>query len=145
MRFVCVKQGQPQLRGRRKEEKTEKEELGMSDWKKTAQRIAQEAWAEYGNNEDGAIELIEERIDSCPDVIYTASAYEIVCDTRIYDYKTFEAANIMLQDTEGDRIYKDETIDNVIVRLAYCILYTQAMDYYWELVNKNKEEAIADD
>ncbi len=117
----------------------------MSDWKETAKTIAEEAWEECKDNENAAVEFIEESVDGCAEVIYTAEAYEVVCDARVHDYDTFETANDTLRDTEGDKIYEGESVDDIITRLAFCIIYTQAMEYYWELVNKHKEEEEEED
>ena len=105
-------------------------------WEETARQIAEEAWEEYKDNEEAAIEFIEESIDGCAEVIYTAEAYEVVCSARSYYYETFDAANMVLQDMGGDRIYDGETIDDIITRLAYWIIHTQAKDYYYELLEK---------
>jgi len=112
----------------------------MSDWKETAQLLAEEAWEQFKDNEDKAEEFIWESVDGCAEVIYTAEAYEVVCDARVHDYDTFETANDTLRDTEGDKIHEGESVDDIITRLAFCIVYTQAMECYWELVNKHKEE-----
>ena len=109
-------------------------------WEETARQIAEEAWEEYKDNEEAAIEFIEESIDGCAEVIYTAEAYEVVCSARSYYYETFDAANMVLQDMGGDRIYDGETIDDIITRLAYWIIHTQAKDYYYELLEKHEEE-----
>ena len=106
-----------------------KEENKMS-WEETARQIAEEAWEEYKDNEEAAIEFIEESVDGCAEVIYTAEAYEVVCSARSYYYETFDIANDKLQDTGGNRIYDGETIDDIITRLAYWIIHTEAVDHY---------------
>ena len=118
--------------------------MSKLEWKETAKMVAEEAWKEYKDNEEAAIEFIEESIDDCAEVIYTAEAYEVVCSARSCDYETFEIANDELRDTEGDRIYDGGTVDDIITRLAYWIIHTQAMEYYYELMKKH-EEVIADD
>ena len=112
----------------------------MSDWKETAQLFAEDAWEQFKDNEDKAEEFIWESVDGCAEVIYTAEAYEVVCDARVHNYNTFEIANDNLQDTGGYRIYDGETIDDIITRLAYWIIHTEAMDHYWELVEEHKEK-----
>ena len=109
-------------------------------WEETARQIAEEAWEEYKDNEEAAIEFIEESVDGCSEVIYTAEAYEVVCSARSYYYETFDMANDELRDTGGDRIYDGETIDDIITRLAYWIIHTEAMDHYWKLVKEHEEE-----
>ena len=109
-------------------------------WEETARQIAEEAWEEYKDNEEAAIEFIEESVDGCAEVIYTAEAYEVVCSARSYYYETFDIANDALRDTGGDRINDGETIDDIITRLAYWIIHTEAMDHYWELVKEHKKE-----
>jgi len=109
-------------------------------WEETARQIAEEAWEEYKDNEEAAIEFIEESVDGCAEVIYTAEAYEVVCSARSYYYETFDIANDALRDTGGDRINDGETIDDIITRLAYWIIHTEAMDHYWELVKEHEEE-----
>lgn len=105
-------------------------------WKETARQIAEEAWEEYKDNEEAAIEFIEESVDGCAEVIYTAEAYEVVCSARSYYYETFDIANDELRGTG----YDGETIDDIITRLAYWIIHTEAVDHYWELVEEHEEE-----
>lgn len=123
--------------GRKK--KSKKEELGMS-WKETAQLIAEDAWEQFKDNEEAAIEFIEESVDGCAEVIYTAKAYDVVCSAASCDYETFEIADNELRDTGGDRIYDGETVDDIITRLAYWIIHTEAMDHYWKLVKEHEEK-----
>ncbi len=112
----------------------------MATWEVTAKAIAREAWGECKDDEEAAIEFIEESVDGCEDVIYYTSAYETVCDARLNDYDTFEAANLDLVDTGCDEIRKDETIDNVIVRLAYLIIRQKALEYYYSILKEKTEQ-----
>jgi len=100
-------------------------------WEETARQIAEEAWEEYKDNEEAAIEFIEESVDGCAEVIYTAEAYEVVCSARSCYYETFEIANMYCRHGR-DRIYDGETIDDIITRLAYWIIHTEAVDHYWD-------------
>jgi len=103
-------------------------------WDEAAVEIAREAWEEYGNDEEAALEYIHESVDGSEHVIYTAQAYDTVLEARVLDPEVFERAHDSLTDTEGDRISRDETIDDVITRLAYWILYEIAADHYRSLV-----------
>lgn len=114
--------------------------MSKLEWKETAKMVAEEAWEEYKDNEEAAIEFIEESIGGCAEVIYTAEAYEVVCSAASCDYETFEIADNELRDTGGDRIYDGETVDDIITRLAYWIIHTETMDCYYRLVKEYGEE-----
>ena len=109
-------------------------------WQETALEIAKEAFDEYKNNEEDAMDFIWESADGCENVIYTAEAYETVSDARVTDYETFEAANIELIEIGSDHIGKGETIDDLITRLAFLIVNRKAIDYYYSILEEKKEE-----
>jgi len=109
-------------------------------WQETALEIAKEAFDEYKNDEEEAIDFIWESADGCENVIYTAEAYETVSDARVTDYETFEAANIELIEIGSDHIGKGETIDNLITRLAFLIVNRKAIDYYYSILKEKEEE-----
>ena len=109
-------------------------------WQETALEIAKEAFDEYKNNEEDAMDFIWESADGCENVIYTAEAYETVSDARVTDYYTFEAANIELIEIGSDHIGKGETIDDLITRLAFLIVNRKAIDYYYSILKEKKEE-----
>jgi len=104
-------------------------------WDEAAVEIAREAWEEYGNDEEAALEYIHESIDGSEHVIYTLQAYDTVLEARITNPEIFDRAHDSLTDTEGDRIGKDETIDDIITRLAYWVMFERAMDHYRSLVD----------
>lgn len=112
----------------------------MSKWEITAKEIAEEAFDEYKNNEEDAMDFIWESVDGCEDVIYTAEAYETVNDARITDYKTFEEANIELIETGENEIRKGETIDDIITKIAFLIINRKAIDYYYEILKAKEED-----
>ncbi len=103
-------------------------------WEKTAIEIAEGAFDECGDFEETAFEYIHESVDGCEDVIYTAKAYDTVLDARTAAPEYFDRAHERLVETEGDRIGQDETIDDVITRLAYWIIYERAVDEYYRLL-----------
>ena len=107
-------------------------------WQETALEIAKEAFDQYKDDEEEAIDFIWESVDGCENVIYTAEAYETVNDAWTTDYKTFEAANIELIEMGSNQIGKGETIDDLITRLAFLIVNRKAIDYYYSLL-KEKE------
>ena len=98
-------------------------------WEETAGANSGGSMEEYKDNEEAALNF-EESVDGCAEVIYTAEAYEVVCSARSYYYETFDIANDKLRDTGGYRIYDGETIDDIITRLAYWIIHTEAVDHY---------------
>ena len=112
----------------------------MSIWEITAKAIAREAWEEFQDDEEAAIEFIEESVDGCEDVIYYTSAYETVNDARVTDYETFEKANEDLVEIGGNQIGKGETIDDLITRLAFLIVNRKAIDYYYSILKEKEEE-----
>ena len=98
---------------------------------KYAREVAQEAWEEGNCEINNATEHMEQTIDGCHLVIYYSSAWELVSTMRGTDY--YDVAHSYLVDLEGDRIGKDETIDHVITRLAYCILVVIAREELFRL------------
>ena len=109
-------------------------------WQETALEIAKEAFDQYKDDEEEAIDFIWESVDGCENVIYTNEAYETVSDARVTDYYTFEAANIELIEIGSDHIGKGETIDDLITRLAFLIVNRKAIDYYYSILKEKKEE-----
>ncbi len=107
----------------------------MEKWNEAAIDIAVQAFAECGENEDEALEYIHESVDGCEHVIYTLQAYDTVLEARATDSEFFYTAHDRLVETEGDRIGKDETIDDIITRLAYWVMFERAMDHYRSLVD----------
>ena len=109
-------------------------------WQETALEIAKEAFDEYKNDEEEAINFIWESADGCENVIYTAEAYETVGDARVTDYETFEEANEELIEMGSNQIGKGETIDDLITRLAFLIVNRKAIDYYYSILKEKTEE-----
>lgn len=103
-------------------------------WEKTAIEIAEQAFEECDNKRIDALEFIHESVDGCEDVIYTLQAYDTVIDARTTAPEYFDRGHERLVETEGDRIRQDETIDDVITRLAYWIILERAVDHYETLI-----------
>ncbi len=117
------------------------EKMNHVDYQNYARGIAEEAWDESEKDEERARELIEQTIDGCYHVIYYSRAWDLVNVFRElspYNRDYYDQAHVSLMDTEGDKIGKDETIDNVMVRLAYWILEAIAMERLEELVKNNE-------
>ena len=119
-----------------------KEEEQKMKWQETALEIVKEAFDQYKDNEEEAINFIWESVDGCGSVIYTTEAYETVNDARITDYETFEEANEELIEMGSNQIGKGETIDDLITRLAFLIVNRKAINYYYSLLKEkvDKEE-----
>lgn len=89
----------------------------------TAGEIRAEVVEEYGSLQIDRVEdALLERVDGCADVIYYSRAWDTVTAARS-DSQLYDAAHESLTDTEGDRIGESESVDNVICRLAYWVLY----------------------
>ena len=117
-----------------------KEELTVS-WRDTAMRLAKEALSLYGDDDEKVIKYIEEKARETVEVIpYSNTAWETVYDARNSDYQVYEEANMVLVDEHEDMICFDETIDDVIARLAYWIVREKALDYYIQLLQKENGE-----
>jgi len=116
-----------------------------NEWQKTAQLIAEDAWEQFKDDEEAAIEYIEEDICWCAEVIHTAEAYKTVYEAFIDDNKTFDIAKAIVESMAEESKELVLDIDKVIENLAYWIMHTETMNCYWELANKNREEVIADD
>lgn len=119
----------------------------MTDWKETAKLIAEEA-IETCNHEDDAMDFIQIEAEWSEEAVCTGKAYQVVCDARNNDEsEIFDIAKMTLEAImENNAKYKEELttdIDKLITSLAAWIIYTQAIDYYWQLMKKR--EMIYDD
>jgi hypothetical protein len=99
-------------------------------WERIAVDIGEDASAECGSDRDAAMDFIHESVDGCRDVIITARAWETVSSARINDSEVYDMAHSDLISTLGDKIQPDETIDNVVTRLAYWIIFSRAIMAY---------------
>ena len=124
------------MRGRQKEEKPTKEELEMSMWEITAKEIGEEAWEEFGDDRRGAERFIYESVMGCEDVNFIQNAYENVSWTRRNNNLLFYKAKSKLSKIQG----KD--LDDIMIELAFLIIYERAMEYYHKLFSAVKEEKI---
>lgn len=97
------------------------------EWEKIAISIAEDAFTKC-DSDDAAIDYISERIKA--EEIEADRAYEIVTKARGNDPTTFKIASDLLIGTKGHMVKIGETIDNVIVRLAYWIMYEKAFAKY---------------
>lgn len=79
-------------------------------WRDTAMRLAKEALSLYGDDDAKVIKYIEEKTK-----------------------ETVEAIPY------SDVAWEDETIDDVIARLAYWIVWNKALDYYIQLLEEKEE------
>ena len=70
---------------------------------------------------------------------YSDVAWETVYDARNTDYPVYDEANLVLVNEHEDSIGFDETIDDVIARLAYWIVWNKALDYYIQLLEEKEE------
>lgn len=109
-------------------------------WKEIAMRIAEDVYAECGNDEEKVLKLIDFISDNCNKVMIDIDkAYETVWDARKNNYDIFEEANLLLVEVGGYKISFDEDIDDVIQRLARLIIREKAVDYYIQLEEEVKE------
>jgi hypothetical protein len=99
-----------------------------------AKEIADDVWEESDHDEDTARDWINERVDGVEHVIYYSKAWDLVYKMRGSEY--YDTAHNDLTDTEGDKIGKNETIDHVMCRLAYCILETIASERLEEIISE---------
>lgn len=113
-------------------------------WKETAQIIAEDALAECGDNEEQAIEYIEEYTGWCSEVINTAESYKTVYEAFTNDNKTFNIAKDILENMTKENDELTFSIDKIIENLAYWIMHTEAMNCYFELVSKDGESENED-
>lgn len=86
---------------------------------------------EETQDRDEALDLLHEHIDGLQDVIYYSKAWDVVTAARQWS-EVYDEAHGHLTETEGDKVQDNETIDNVIVRLAYWVFYVLAMPYFEE-------------
>lgn len=110
-------------------------------WRDTAMKLAKEALLLYGDDDAKVIKYIEEKAKECVEVIpYSNTAWETVYDARNTDYPVYDEANLILVNEHEDAIGFDETIDDVIARLAYWIIWNKALDYYIQLQKESEKE-----
>ena len=103
-------------------------------WKETAMRITEDVYDERYDDEDITIELIHFMVDKHNNEKFDVDeAYNTVLDARKNDYDIFIEANLLLVEKGEDVIGFDETIDDVVVRLARFIIREKAVDYYMQL------------
>jgi len=116
--------------------------MNKDGWRKTAIEIALTVFLECGNDEEKALKLIDFMANDYDRNVLTTdidNAYNIVYNARKSNYNIFEEANMILVEEGGDKIGPDETIDDVISRLARLIVREKAIDYYIELSEDIKE------
>ena len=77
--------------------------------------------------DDKREDLLWESVDGNEHVIYYGKAWNTVNAARD-DSQLFDQAHDSLSETEGDKVGKNETLDNVICRLAFWIIYHSAQD-----------------
>ena len=92
---------------------------------------------EETEDEDDRQDAIHEAADGSHYVIYTAEAWDVVHAARHCHHAIHDEATQQLTDTGGDKIGEDENIDNVITRLAFCILET--------LINRELAEKLEEE
>ena len=111
----------------------------MFNWKEKATKIAQVALEQFGMDEEEALKFICVMARDCDDVIHTDLAYQVVDNAGNTDSNVFFLANEELVRRKWDRIHIDanETIDNVILRLAYLIVKIKAEEEYNRLFIEN--------
>lgn len=85
--------------------------------------------AEYGeqNADMDPSDYAHEQANGAYNVIYSHEAWRSCMACREHDSELWDASNDSLMDTCGDEMGKDDTIDTVIVRLAYWIHYHAIM------------------
>lgn len=97
-------------------------------------RIAEDVYAEHYNDDDIAINLIDFMVDKHNDEKFDVDeAYNTVLNARKNDHDVFEEANLILVNRGEDKISFDETIDDVILRLARWIISEKATNHYIQL------------
>ncbi len=95
--------------------------------------IALQVFLECDDDEEKALELIDSMVDNLNLVDDIDNAYQTVYDARKNDPDIFEEANLILVNRGEDKINFDETIDDVILRLARWIISEKVIDHYIQL------------
>lgn len=103
-------------------------------WVETAIKIGEDAFRECGDHKEMALEYIHESVEEHAK-IYTAQACEILTQARLIARDAYFMAHKFLVDTKSDRIKRGETISDVIIRLAYFVVYAKALEHY-KLLNE---------
>lgn len=103
--------------------------------------IALQAFLECDDNEEKALELIDSMVDNFKPTNDIDNAYNTVYDARKNDHDVFEEANLILVNRGEDKIGFDETIDDVILRLARWIISEKAVNHYIQL-GRNIERIV---
>lgn len=96
-------------------------------WEEIAISIAKDALTEC-DSDDEAIDYISERVKA--EEIDIELAYKTVAKARINDPGAFRIVSDILMATHGYRINMGGTIDDVIFRLAFLIIYKKAFEKY---------------
>jgi len=95
-------------------------------WIETAVEIAGSAFYRYDDPEE-AIRHIRYRAERCPDAVLTPMIYDTIEDAikkapDIYD----KACEQLVK----EKLQSNETMDDIVKRLAFWIIYTKAVEYY---------------
>jgi len=108
-------------------------------WIETAISIAEDAFYKYNTTRE-AIRYIQECAEICPDVTIIAKVYDAIESARTEAPDVFSRARDQL--VKDSKIPPHETLDDLVRRLVFWIVYTKAVDHYKVLVTKKevKEE-----
>lgn len=98
----------------------------MLSWIETAIEIAGSAFYGYDDPEE-AIKHIRYRAERCPDAVLTPMIYDTIEDART---KAPDIYNKAREQLVKEKPQQNETMDEIVKRLAFWIIYTKAVEYY---------------
>ena len=87
-----------------------------------AEGIAEAVLSEVKEYGGAAHELAHQSVDGSENIIYYSKAWGLVTAAR-GDSALYDSGHDTLVEMGGDKIQEGETVDNVMVRLAYWILF----------------------
>ncbi len=95
-------------------------------WIETAVEIAGSAF--YGHDDpEEAIKHIRYRVERCPDAVLTPMIYDTIEDARTRAPDIYNKAREQLV---KEKPQLNETMDDMVKRLAFWIIYTKAVEHY---------------
>lgn len=104
-------------------------------WIETAISIAEDAFYKCDTTRE-ALKYIQECAEICPDVTIIAKVYDAIESARTEAPDVFSRARDQL--VKDGKIPPRETLDDLVRRFVFWIIYTKAVDHYKALVIKKE-------
>lgn len=105
-------------------------------WIETAVEIAGSAFYRHDDPEE-AIKHIRYRVERCPDAVLTPDIRHTIEDARTRAPDIYNKAREQLV---KEKLQSNETMDDIVKRLAFWIIYTKAVEHYQYIMEEVNNE-----